>query len=134
MRFGSLLVIDADHFKLINDNLGHQTGDEALKLIASSIKGSLRDADIVGRIGGEEFGVFLPGAEETDASQVAERIRSTISSAVFPEAGNRYNLTVSVGGVSFRRRASFDELFSTADSHLYRAKANGRNQVAMTSL
>lgn len=134
MRSGSLLVIDADHFKRINDDLGHQTGDEALKLIAKTIQGSLGAADIVGRIGGEEFGVFLPGAEASEASQVAERIRETISKIIFPPSGERYGLSVSVGGVSFSRRATYDELFSTADSHLYRAKTNGRNQVAIASL
>jgi diguanylate cyclase (GGDEF)-like protein len=133
LRSGSLLVIDADHFKAINDSLGHQQGDEALKIIAKTIKGSLREADIVGRIGGEEFGVFLPGAEAAEASTVAERIRVAINRTIFPPSGKQFGLSVSVGGVTFNRKASYDELFSQADSHLYRAKANGRNQVAIAS-
>ncbi|RUW87160.1 GGDEF domain-containing protein, partial [Mesorhizobium sp. M8A.F.Ca.ET.023.01.1.1] len=74
-RSGALLIIDADHFKSINDRLGHDCGDQALKLIAQAIKGQLRGGDIVGRIGGEEFGVFLPGVDPSQSWLVAESIR-----------------------------------------------------------
>lgn len=134
LRSGSLLLIDADHFKAINDNLGHQQGDEALKIIARTIQGNLGPADLVGRIGGEEFGVFLPGAEAAAASRTAELIRAAISKAAFPPGGTRHGLSVRVGGVAFSRLASYDELFMTADNHLYKAKANGRNRVVIASL
>src|SRR5438445_8839683 len=75
---GALLIIDADHFKLINDRLGHDCGDQALRLIAQAIKGQLRGGDIVGRIGGEEFGVFLPGVDPSQSWLVAEGIRRRI--------------------------------------------------------
>lgn len=129
LRSGSLLVIDADHFKAINDTLGHQQGDEALKIISQSIKLCLGPVDLVGRVGGEEFGVFLPGAAVMEARQVAERIRSTIRQAEFPAGTDAKRLSVSVGGVTFQRTASYDELFSIADQHLYQAKASGRDRV-----
>ena len=133
LRSGSLLVIDADHFKAINDNLGHQRGDEALKIIAGAIKQCLGHGDIVGRIGGEEFGVFLPGAETRKACDVAERIRKAICGTIFPSEGLPWSLSVSVGGVVFDGRANYDELFSGADSRLYMAKRNGRNQVIISA-
>lgn len=131
MRAGSLLVIDADHFKAINDTLGHQQGDEALKIISRTIKRCLGPADLVGRVGGEEFGVFLPGAAATEASEIAERIRSTIRRAEFPAGTDKQTLSVSVGGVTFRRVASYDDLFLIADRNLYLAKANGRDRVSI---
>ena len=134
LRSGSLLVIDADHFKTINDRFGHQAGDKALKIIASTIRGALRKADIVGRIGGEEFGVFLPGALEGEAVEVAERIRKAIDETIFPALNGGCELSVSVGGVTFGRNVSYDELFSLADERLYEAKAKGRNRIRMTQL
>ena len=127
---GSLLIIDADHFKSINDSLGHQKGDEALKLIARGIGRGLRRADLVGRIGGEEFGVFLPGAEQQEASQVAERIRTCIEELPFPSLDAR-RLTVSIGGVIFRNEKDFSRLFALADRCLYEAKGAGRNKVCL---
>jgi diguanylate cyclase (GGDEF)-like protein len=106
LRSGSFLVIDADHFKGINDTLGHQQGDLALRIIAGSIKANLRDADIVGRIGGEEFGVFLPGAKEVEANEIAERIRGVISGTIFPLGSEFRRLSVSIGGLVYSRLAS----------------------------
>jgi diguanylate cyclase len=127
---GSLLLIDADHFKAINDEYGHQKGDEALKLIADGIRGSLSGVDLVGRIGGEEFGIFLPRSARREAAQVAERIRSLIAGLPFPSADAR-RLSVSIGGVSFRNEDSFERLFMLADRSLYEAKNGGRNQVRL---
>ena len=129
LRTGALLVIDADHFKTINDRFGHQLGDEALKLIANSIKNTLRGADIVGRVGGEEFGVFLPGATPEEANGLAERIRIAVGNLQLPGPAKSSEVTVSIGGVSFNGLSTYDHLFSLADERLYGAKASGRNRV-----
>jgi diguanylate cyclase len=129
---GALLVVDVDHFKAINDRFGHMSGDVALRLIARSIKASVRDVDLVGRIGGEEFGVFLPGSSEAHAKTVAESIRSSIGAVDFRPRGEREVLSVSVGGASFIRPVAFEQLFQQADQRLYAAKAQGRNRVQMT--
>ncbi|AKH99357.1 diguanylate cyclase (GGDEF) domain-containing protein [Hoeflea sp. IMCC20628] len=131
---GAFLVIDADHFKGINDRFGHQKGDVALKIIAQTIQDSLRQGDIVGRIGGEEFGVFLPKTGIAQALTVAERIRLQISEAEFPPNARSHTLSVSVGGAAFGRNANYDDLFRIADECLYSAKASGRNQVIFDSL
>jgi diguanylate cyclase len=128
---GALLVVDADHFKSINDRFGHDRGDEALKLIARAIKGMLRSTDLVGRIGGEEFAVFLPGSTPEQAASVAERIRQTIADSDFALAGDRPVLSVSVGGAAFEKRLAFSELFRIADQQLYVAKNAGRNRVSV---
>lgn len=129
---GALLVIDADHFKSINDSFGHDAGDEALRAIAGAIRGQVRKGDLVGRLGGEEFGVFLPGATQENAAGVAERIRRSISEIAFRPNGHRYDLTVSVGGVSFEDHLGFVELFRIADRRLYQAKNSGRNRIELT--
>lgn len=127
---GALLLVDADHFKTINDNHGHQAGDRVLKMIAASINGNLRTSDLVGRLGGEEFGVFLPATEAPDAFRIAERIRCSVRAG--DAAGIRMdNVTVSVGGATFRGAVSYERLFALADMLLYEAKAAGRNCVRM---
>jgi diguanylate cyclase (GGDEF)-like protein len=128
---GAFLIIDADNFKAVNDRFGHDTGDEALVTIASSIKSMLRTPDLVGRLGGEEFGVFLPGATGEQATIVAERIRQTVSDAKFLPAGGEFHLSVSVGGAVFERELPYAELFRLADQQLYAAKASGRDRIAI---
>jgi len=126
-----MLLIDADHFKKINDQWGHPTGDVALKSITDAIRSSLREHDIVGRIGGEEFAVFLPGANEEEALMVAERIRTAVEKVVFVpgERAERYPLTVSIGGVAKLGDASLSQIMTIADRKLYQAKESGRNKV-----
>lgn len=131
---GAMLVIDADNFKAINDSYGHDRGDEALKSIAASIKATVRSPDLVGRIGGEEFGVFLPGAGLDQATTVAERIRLGVHNVSFVPDGTRRELSVSVGGASFDRRIGFDDLFRLADQQLYAAKQAGRNRVMVSPI
>ncbi|KFB08946.1 GGDEF domain-containing protein [Nitratireductor basaltis] len=126
---GALLVIDADHFKKINDTFGHHEGDVALKSIATAIRSTVRRDDLVGRLGGEEFGVFLPNANEEVARIVAERIRSAICNLSFMPKGQPCPLTVSVGCATFARQVDFSELFRLADERLYKAKEAGRNRV-----
>lgn len=129
LRTGALLVIDADHFKTINDRFGHQLGDEALKQIARSIKSMLRDTDLVGRVGGEEFCVFLPRVTPEEASRLAEQIRFAVGGLLLPEPAKAGDVTVSIGGVTFQGISTYDKLFSLADERLYGAKAEGRNRV-----
>lgn len=126
---GAFLVIDADHFKDINDVFGHHRGDEALQLMAAIIKSKVRGGDLVARIGGEEFGVFLKGADFETAGLIAERIRNGIKAAVFTPNGQAHSLSVSLGGAVFEDAIGFAELFRIADQMLYGAKQAGRNRV-----
>jgi diguanylate cyclase (GGDEF)-like protein len=131
---GTLLVIDVDRFKSINDQFGHEAGDEALQLLAKTIVASVRTGDLVGRIGGEEFGVFLPGAEYDIASAAAERIRVAVGRLRFAPGGADHPLSVSIGGVTAADRSPFSDLFRIADQQLYDAKLSGRNRVELARL
>lgn len=133
-RNGALLIIDADNFKAINDLFGHYCGDEALTIIARSIRTILRAGDLVGRLGGEEFGVYLPDVTVESAEAVAERIRRSVNLAMFAPQGQQRPLSVSIGGVAFVGPARFSELFHIADQRLYGAKQAGRNRVAIAHL
>jgi diguanylate cyclase len=131
---GALLVIDVDHFKSINDRYGHDSGDEALKLIAHTISANVRETDLVGRMGGEEFGVFIPAQSPEQVRSMAERIRSAVNEAIFVPRGERHRITVSVGGMLFDGGASFIDLYRGADERLYCAKRTGRNRVELSML
>jgi diguanylate cyclase (GGDEF)-like protein len=131
---GSLLIVDIDSFKAVNDRFGHETGDAALRLVARAIRGVLSAADRVGRIGGEEFGVFLPSTSPLVADAVAERIRLAVAKLEFSPEGSPHHLTVSVGGATYDRWLSFVDLFRIADQQLYAAKKNGRNRVSVSSI
>ncbi|MDH4987930.1 GGDEF domain-containing protein [Aminobacter anthyllidis] len=131
---GALLVIDADHFKSVNDRFGHAEGDEALRMIVAAIQPCLRRDDMLGRLGGEEFAVFLPGASPVSAADIAERIRRSVAEAPFQPGGTSHMLTVSGGGAVFDRPVVFDELFRVADLHLYEAKGAGRNRVELAPM
>lgn len=132
---GTLLIIDADHFKSINDNFGHLTGDEALLLIAAAIKRGVRAGDVLGRIGGEEFCAFLPGTDEREASQIAERIRREVEAIRFqPDGEQVIPLTVSIGGALCPQGAKIPDLMRSADRRLYEAKHSGRNLVIVETV
>lgn len=128
---GALLVIDVDFFKSVNDRYGHDKGDEALLLVASTIQNTIRPQDLVARMGGEEFSVFLPGAAASDALLVGERIRQEIAAASFRIGGEQVGLTASIGGVAFPGPTSFAKLYRAADQQMYLAKSKGRNQVSL---
>lgn len=129
---GVLLIIDADHFKKINDTFGHLAGDDALLDIAAAIGRAVRTSDIVGRIGGEEFGVLLVGASEADAEMISERVRREVEQLRFrPLKGNEVPLTVSIGGVRCLPDANVADLMRVADRRLYEAKNRGRNLVIL---
>jgi len=126
----SLVMIDLDHFKRVNDTYGHQAGDVVLKKTGVLVERNLRDTDHVGRYGGEEILIVLPNTDASQAFQVAERIREDISREVFQaEGGVSFTVTVSLGVSAYDGEDSLETLLGRADRALYRAKENGRNQV-----
>jgi diguanylate cyclase (GGDEF)-like protein len=135
----ALALLDIDRFKAINDTYGHLTGDEVLKEIAHTLDTTLRDYDLAGRFGGEEFAVLLPQTRAVDAFRIAERIRSAISGLciIAPGAtgGERVHVTVSIGvaALDSGSKREYSELMAAADAALYRAKRCGRDQVQMIS-
>ncbi len=128
----SVMLIDADHFKRINYQFGHRAGDAALRAIADACNTSVRDTDVVGRFGGEEFIVLLPHTSATDAAIVAERIRQTMLESDVNWQGNRLEVRLSLGVAEAGLHAiGFDELITAADRALYAAKKGGRNQTVI---
>ncbi len=130
---GALLMVDVDHFKQINDSYGHPVGDEALMRIAAAINAATRRDDLVGRIGGEEFGAFLVGADVEEAQRVGQRLRQAVEALDFQVAGQRVALSVSVGGAVAKGETVLADLFRKADGLLYQAKNAGRNKVIIES-
>lgn len=128
----SVMLIDADHFKQINDQHGHGAGDLALQAIADACIDSVRDTDVVGRFGGEEFIVLLPHTRATDAALVAERIRRTIIDSDVRWQGQKLDVRLSLGVAEAGVHADdADELIAAADRALYAAKAGGRNRTVV---
>jgi diguanylate cyclase len=126
----ALLLIDADHFKRINDLHGHLCGDELLRQIARATSSSLRQADVLARFGGEEFIVFLPHTDPLGALDVAERIRAQVEQLTMSWNGATVSATVSIGVAPLRPELpSLDWTIHEADTALYAAKAEGRNCV-----
>lgn len=126
---GALLVLDVDHFKAVNDRFGHDNGDEALKLIADAIKANVRERDLVARLGGEEFGVFLPGLDPVRTRHIAERICVAVRDLRFAPEGTPHLLSISIGGVTYIPPTNFSELYRNADRQLYAAKNAGRDRI-----
>lgn len=130
-RHFSLLILDIDHFKSINDSFGHQMGDQALKGLAEKLQTLIRNTDYCFRYGGEEFVLLLPDADRLAASQVAEKIRKEVEQALLVP---RRTVTVSIGISEFPTQTeSLEELFRLADTALYRSKDEGRNRVSISS-
>lgn len=121
----SIMMLDIDHFKRVNDDYGHVVGDAVLEQLASKIKQHIRDIDLVGRYGGEEFLVIFPEINKTQAYQVAERLRKTVESLSF-DGG--LNITIS-GGLAEYTDEKTESLVKKADDNLYRAKNTGRNKI-----
>ena len=130
----SFLMIDIDHFKSFNDQYGHLTGDQILREIAQYIQDSIREIDVPGRYGGEEFCVILPDTDTEGAYYVAERVRSTTEEAILKVYDMELKVTLSVGVSSFPQDAkTIEELIDKADWSLYKAKRSGRNRVCTFS-
>ncbi|MBX7449039.1 GGDEF domain-containing protein [Mycolicibacterium sp. 3033] len=125
-----LLILDLDHFKAVNDTHGHVVGDRVLQSAVRAIRQVLRDGDILVRYGGEEFLAILPGAGRGDLTDMAERIRRSVSEAEIVTGGRRLSITVSIGGAGLPDQVVEDtgELIGIADQALYTAKASGRNR------
>lgn len=125
----SLLLIDADHFKAINDTYGHDAGDRVLQAIARSIQAILRDIDFLFRLGGEEFVALLPETDAAKAAIVAERIRTAVSQSRVPAEGHLLQVSVSQGGAQLNLKDNPKSWLKRADDALYEAKRTGRNRV-----
>jgi diguanylate cyclase (GGDEF)-like protein len=124
------ILLDLDHFKQVNDTLGHPAGDVALKHVARILRDCLRDGDVAARVGGEEFAVWLPGTDLAHALEIGERLRSSVEQQPFRYQGSAHPLTISCGVTACPVPAVHpDNLMSTADAALYRAKREGRNRV-----
>jgi diguanylate cyclase (GGDEF)-like protein len=127
----SVLLLDIDHFKSINDGFGHPVGDEVLRELANRCRGLLRGSDLMARIGGEEFAVLLPETRPTEAGEIAERLRLAVGAAPVATQGGPIAMTISLGGATLSAaEESFEGLLKRADAALYEAKRGGRNRVA----
>ena len=129
-----LLMIDIDHFKQINDRWGHASGDEALVVFARTVRQLLREHETIGRLGGEEFALLLPGADLDAAVQAAERLRRAIREATVITSGPTYRMTVSIGVVVLDPHEDLGGAMARADHALYAAKRAGRDRVEIGEL
>jgi diguanylate cyclase (GGDEF)-like protein len=133
-RNGALLFIDLDQFKLINDTSGHRAGDELLVQLATMMREQLRPEDLLGRLGGDEFGVLLGGVATMEAAmQAAERLRRSLESVVFTWDQRTHMVSASIGAVMLSGTSTLKELFAHADAACYLAKEAGRNRVRFHS-
>ena len=135
-RTCGLMVIDIDHFKLINDTYGHNIGDKALQAVAKQMKCSMRSMDTAARIGGEEFAIILPECSPEDAIQAAKRIHSTLNPLIVSVENIALQLTTSCGLVWTYPNRSLSSLMlvAEADQEMYRAKRSGRGRLCYRSL
>jgi diguanylate cyclase (GGDEF)-like protein len=124
----SVLFLDLDRFKELNDRLGHEAGDAALRTLATVMREELREQDIIGRFGGEEFVVALPGADRLHAARVAERIRARLQALAAEDPADALR-TVSIGVATLNDGETTSALLKRADKAMYAAKAAGRNRV-----
>jgi diguanylate cyclase (GGDEF)-like protein len=131
-RSAAVIVLDIDHFKRINDAFGHAAGDTVLQSVAHTCRVALRPADLIGRIGGEEFLVVLPSATEQQAREVAERLRLAVERIDLTSIAPALHVTISLG-VRIATDYNSSAAIAAADSMLYRAKESGRNRVEMAA-
>ncbi|MEM7637616.1 MAG: sensor domain-containing diguanylate cyclase [Pseudomonadota bacterium] len=128
------LMLDIDHFKQVNDVHGHATGDKVLSKMVSVAASVLRQEDLIGRLGGEEFAIVLVDSDATAAVRVADRIRQAIKQVKFPSETGPFNVSVSIGvSEPFYNEASINDALERSDAALYRAKRNGRDRVEIAT-
>jgi two-component system, cell cycle response regulator len=129
----AVLMLDVDHFKSVNDLYGHAAGDDALRMVADTLRARTRVFDSVARTGGEEFVVVMPGASQQDATGAAERLRSSVEGIAFqPAPGVAHRLTISIGiAVGGSEQLTPERMLQAADQAMYRAKQAGRNRTAL---
>ena len=129
------MLLDLDHFKFINDDYGHDKGDETLVRVAEVLNMHLRDSDVVGRFGGEEFILILHKSNLEQATQAAERCRTAIQALeIYSDDGEKIHVTASFGIAISQAELRPQQLLSQADKALYEAKASGRNRVKTFTL
>jgi len=129
-RSPSLLMFDIDHFKRVNDEYGHPAGDEVIRTVASIVSDGIRETDMAGRYGGEEFAVILVDTEQEGAEITAERLRQAVEMSTISHGGHDLKVTISVGVAELNEGAAdYEEWIGHADRALYHSKENGRNQI-----
>jgi diguanylate cyclase (GGDEF)-like protein len=122
----SFIILDIDHFKIVNDTYGHLVGDDVLIHLSKIIKEQIRDTDVFARWGGEEFVLLLSDVDIDTASEIADKLRVKIELEYFPEVNN---ITCSFGVSSYEKNDTIDTIINRADKALYEAKESGRNKV-----
>lgn len=134
-HYGSFIYLDLDHFKVINDTHGHAAGDCVLQKTGEILAAAVRHPDLVGRLGGEEFGLFLPESTPQDAAETAERLRIILADGLRTNSDIEFNVTGSFGvsGCVITRETTLEDLVSTADKAMYKSKQSGRNRVSVSN-
>jgi diguanylate cyclase (GGDEF)-like protein len=130
----SVVAVDIDHFKKVNDQFGHAAGDEVLRRFAQTLTNELRQNDVLARFGGEEFLLLLPMTSSIDAKPLIERLRDIIEQQSYVFAGNTLNVTASFGIAEYRKNDTVELLLERADQALYQAKMGGRNRVSLSQV
>jgi diguanylate cyclase (GGDEF)-like protein len=125
------MLADLDEFKNVNDTYGHVAGDAALVTVVQTLSGCLRASDVLGRWGGDEFLVILPGITKEILADTSERCRALVAQSTVPVEGAQIQVTISVGAAMVAPGDSVESLLNRADQHLYRRKESGRNRVSL---
>ena len=129
---GAFLMVDADHFKRVNDSYGHDVGDETLRKFGAALRAANKATTLIGRLGGEEFGVFIPKGALQEADTAALRISAAVCNLCHTISGHEIHLTTSIGGAVFAEGMSLAEVVKLADERLYVAKNSGRNRAVLS--
>jgi diguanylate cyclase (GGDEF)-like protein len=128
----SVLMVDIDHFKRVNDTYGHQVGDQAIQAMSEACQKTLRPTDLMARYGGEEFIITLTHTDQVGAARVAERLRESVSHIELTTEQGVLKFTISVGVSTYFKRSLLNEIIGRADQALYQAKTSGRNRVCLS--